>query len=537
MGNKKKAIRLIVVMFAVIAAAVLCLALIGCAAEPENNSETGAAEPNEITGITAEDVTAEYDGQYHGIRIEGTKDGDVIYYSPNGQDWQTEEITFVEKGEYKIYFKIAREGCEEYVGEAKLYIIAKILDGVTAQNAVIRFDGKNHGIKIDGLLPDDKVYYSTDGDNFKEQIEIKEVGEYIVYYKVVRGYAEYEDSVKIIIKENVLGTYLSSSGTIEITEENETEYSIDNGKITVNDIVYEKLNADEKVYKLNGEVYFKAQEECVVTVSFAADKATVTADGVKIKECEDVNYCESINGLKLERKNDNSDVTVNITHAEKVTDIEIILSKRRVNSIGEINQRKKYTGEAQTIDVEAGRTVSGALPKYTEPGVYTFTVYITEEGFLPEKVNVNFEIYNLEDGTYYNIEANGLIEIKDGTVTLNGEAVVEEVISSENAITINNIVYKKQGTNEKLCKMIIGEKIYIRLLDSYEYYITTEVTDNKTTVTVTDENGGIVLTEVVNSAAVSVMFNEKALEPIPDMGYIFSRSDYNKYAVSELIVR
>lgn len=55
------------------------------------------------------------------------------------------------------------------------------------------YDGQAHGIELSGIMTTDKVYYSSDGLDWREnRIEKIESGEYTVYYKVVRsGYADY----------------------------------------------------------------------------------------------------------------------------------------------------------------------------------------------------------------------------------------------------------------------------------------------------------------------------------------------------------
>lgn len=524
--------RAIIVIMAVAVIAVTSVVFVGCARKTE--SDLSAADYG--SEIKAKNVSVEYDGEYHGIEIEGIREGDRIYYSENGSEWSEEEIKFKDKGKYTVYYRVERENGEKTEGKAELYIHAKILNGVTADDAVFRYDGKVHGIEINGIKDGDRIYYSTDGESFKEEIELKEVGEYTVYYRVERGYAEYADTVKVVIKENTLGKYISADGIIDITEENEEEYEIKNGKIAENGVEYEKLKSDERAYRVNREKYVKGKEEIEIAVEIENETAKISADGKEIKEYENVNYCESINGEEPKRNVENNNVTAKIKHKEEITEIEIELGKRARNDIGEIKQRKKYTGEAQTVDLNEGMRTIGEIPKFTEVGKYEFTLSITEAGYLPERVNVKLEIYKIDDGTYYSEAYNGMVEIENGIVKYNGEEITEEPEETDNGIRLNGKEYVRLNSTDRLCRIEIYGKIYIRILESFMYAVTAETSGERTTVAVKDAEGQTIVEEETDRAPSEIVVNGRKLDSVPDEGYIFTQSDFADYAVSLLVI-
>ena len=126
-------------------------------------------------------TVAEYDGLPHGIIVRNTLESDSVYYSLDGVEWQSQAITFVEQGDYKVYYKVVRNGFADFVDFGELSITRTLLDGVSAADVTVIYDGQPHGIRIDGALPSDTVVYSPHN-------AFTEVGEYSVgFFRRTRG--------------------------------------------------------------------------------------------------------------------------------------------------------------------------------------------------------------------------------------------------------------------------------------------------------------------------------------------------------------
>ncbi|MBU5680711.1 MBG domain-containing protein [Blautia sp. MSJ-9] len=77
-----------------------------------------------MTGISAAPVEATYDGASHGITVTGQPDGAEIIYSADGKTYGTEQPVCkdVKAGGYTVYYKVTKEGYEDYTGSATVTI-------------------------------------------------------------------------------------------------------------------------------------------------------------------------------------------------------------------------------------------------------------------------------------------------------------------------------------------------------------------------------------------------------------------------------
>ncbi len=178
--------------------------------------------------IEVEDVSYEYDGEAHGLKIKGLKEGDRVEYSKDGFDYSEEEIKYTEVGAYTVYYIIKRDDETIKSGNAKIYIGKRILDGITCENLEIEYDGEAHGIEIKGIKEGDRIQYSIDGKTYEEkEIKVSDVGKYTVYYIVERGHAEYRDSceIEIVAKKSTL---IVDGKALEITCREKKEIAIKN---------------------------------------------------------------------------------------------------------------------------------------------------------------------------------------------------------------------------------------------------------------------------------------------------------------------
>lgn len=187
----------------------------------------GTTEPplSTIEGITADDVTCVYDGEYHYLTIENVRDTDVISYSSNAVYWSEEALGYDRPGEYLIYYKVSRRGCVDVVSYAKLTIERVTLTDIVADEVEVVYDGKAHGILIEGLQDGDKISYSLDGTDFNDELALTEVGAYVVHYNVERFYGDYSATCKVTILPNINGSYFNPEFGVIL---------INNKKATVN---------------------------------------------------------------------------------------------------------------------------------------------------------------------------------------------------------------------------------------------------------------------------------------------------------------
>ena len=135
--------RELIAVIACFAVAFVCFAACG-------NSD-GDTEPPEIFGIVAIDTEVRYDGASHTVRIDNALDGDVIYYSENeGGEWSVIPPSYSLPGEYVVYYKVERAGYAEFVSSVKLVIARGVLDGISASDATVIYDGLPHSITVNG---------------------------------------------------------------------------------------------------------------------------------------------------------------------------------------------------------------------------------------------------------------------------------------------------------------------------------------------------------------------------------------------------
>lgn len=81
--------------------------------------------PQEITGITAANVTGVYNGQAYTIAVQGAQAGDVIRYalkSDTDVEYQAEQPEMVNAGTYEVLYQVMRSGYRTYTGSVNVEI-------------------------------------------------------------------------------------------------------------------------------------------------------------------------------------------------------------------------------------------------------------------------------------------------------------------------------------------------------------------------------------------------------------------------------
>ena len=97
---------------------------------------------DEDVTVSAEPVT--YDGEAHSISVVCGIEGAVITYSTDGETYAETNPTFVNAGEYDVYFKVEKTGYEPPVTGTKKLTIAKKPVTISWTNTSFDYDGEAH---------------------------------------------------------------------------------------------------------------------------------------------------------------------------------------------------------------------------------------------------------------------------------------------------------------------------------------------------------------------------------------------------------
>ncbi len=77
---------------------------------------------SQITGISAENLTAVYDGKWKLIQVKGTKNGDYVTYAGENGVFGAEQPEMKDAGVYQVSYKVERSGCQPFQGQAQIVI-------------------------------------------------------------------------------------------------------------------------------------------------------------------------------------------------------------------------------------------------------------------------------------------------------------------------------------------------------------------------------------------------------------------------------
>lgn len=470
--TKKRFICLTILKIATVFTAVvilLCL-LSGCTHGNGNIDESGQPTDNvsETFSVDVENVTVTYDGNGHAVIIKGSKENDKVFYSTDGVSWSILCPFFTDVGKHEVYVKVERSGCVDYFTKAYVEITKCILDGITAPDIRVIYDGHSHSIKMFGIQDGDAITYSIDGENFSSELALVEPGEYTVYFRVDRAYGYFADSCKVTVVPDIRGTYVGCNGII--TVDGDTDYGIDcswsedgieyryeDGHVITSGGVYSALGNDESIYTVStGDetVYAAAKDVLEVEISFEDGGAEIRFADRSI-EVDGVNYVENIKvgniDLKPERSYYSSDISFEVEHIGEITEINIRFSMRKVPDKQTIEKYVLYDGEEHSAIVETdGETVVIGENSFIDPGKYSVEIIVLEEDCLPCIVNAVLTIHERLDGVYYS--DSEIVEIDGESVFIDG---VEHRLSVSASLTIGDKTVCK-STNG----IVIGDSEY-----------------------------------------------------------------------------
>lgn len=143
-----------------------------------------------------------YDGNPHGIIVDCKTDGADILYSPDGKTYTEKKPVYTDAGTYVTFYRVEKEGYSAATGSFTVRINEAAID-FDADDSLVFYDGKSHGIDLSVQTEGCRILYSKDGINFSSRkSEYKEPGTYVVYYKIFReNYAAVTGSSKVTILE------------------------------------------------------------------------------------------------------------------------------------------------------------------------------------------------------------------------------------------------------------------------------------------------------------------------------------------------
>lgn len=475
--------RICLVWAIVIATLFVIFCFAGCSEE---------AEPLDITDVYARGVEVEYDGLEHSIVIENITATDVVYYRQADGTWQTNIVAYTVPGEYTVEFRVERAGYKALLGSAVVKIKTAVLGGIYSTPRTVIYDGDSYGINIFGAAASDTITYSIDGELFESApISFSEVGEHVVFFRVVREYAEYCGSGIVTVLPDIRGEYINTNiGVITLTsstailgdDEQAMSYGIDgsgkigehafsvaDGVLAFDGVEYVKKPTTDNIYELeinDSTLYIIGGASVALDITFAENTGMIVADGTEVACIQGVNYCESVDADRFHAQ---------ITAAHT----EIELSLRAEQSVAEDVTYIVYDGENHSYQTDYDGVVwylvddeyTTTSPEFDAVGRYETPALYKKDGYLPVSVTVVMEIVQSIHGIYYN--DNTVIEIDGDGARINGQSVSFAFVSGQ--WTIGGAVFgladgrlKRETTGDeysptdRVIAIAIGERCVVK---------------------------------------------------------------------------
>ena len=175
--------------------------------------------------VTAENVTATYDGQPHSITVNAPDDA-TITYSKDGKTYDDKLPTYTDAGTYTVFYKVTKDNFSDVTGSA-IVTINKAASMVTkAPEAIdgLTYTGQAQTLITAGEATGGTLMYSTDGTTYDTTLPTAtEVNTYTIYYKV-EGDANHNDTeaktITVTISKPKAEVYNLWIGDTQVTREN-----------------------------------------------------------------------------------------------------------------------------------------------------------------------------------------------------------------------------------------------------------------------------------------------------------------------------
>jgi|GEM_PF-5066053 len=218
-----------------------------------------------VENITAQDVSAVYNGQSHSITVTGVQTGDTLTFSTTKEGTYTQtNPSFTDAGEYSVYFKVEREGYTPFEGSATVTITPAVI--TVTPNALSKIEGEQ----------DPVLTYTSEGNVTGETPA----------YSGALARAEGED----------VGQYLIGIGTLELADasgfkaSNYTlKFSTESVKFTVSPIALD-VNLSEAVIVLDFDTcVYNGVGQVPAIVSVTLDEDELDEDNYTIAYSNNIN--------------------------------------------------------------------------------------------------------------------------------------------------------------------------------------------------------------------------------------------------------
>ena len=335
------------------------------------------------------------------------------------------------------------------------------ITSISFSNTDVTYDGQEHGLTVTGSLTGGTILYSTDGENWSEEIPTyTNVGTYTIYYKASKdGYSDLTGSVTVkinknevsnptvIVDENVIYTGEPLEPSVVVKDDNgniidESEYDItyeNNTEIgTATITIKNKTNSN---YVINKSVTFNIVKKGVTKVvepttpNVNSAKTTDTAEELLAKidfTDEETNAINS--GKNIEVYLEVKDISDSVSASDKEKIEKELGSNDTIGMYLDVNLFKKIDGEEATKitetneEIEISFEIPESLRNSNSKISRTFTVFRLHNGVVtPIKVTVNGNI-----GTFKTKEfSTYALAYTDTTITSNpqtGDTIMSSVI-------------------------------------------------------------------------------------------------------------
>ena len=504
--------------------AVFCFAVLSACAD------NTAAAPT-ISNVYAADVTVDYDGRQHTIVVVNTLPTDTVTYWTDRTSHTAIAPSFIEVGEYVVYFKVERSGCEAFYSSATVTILPIVLNGISAQSISVVYDGQPHTITISGALSTDFIGYSLDGITFSEQPPaLTEPGEYQVFYRVERSYGYYASSCVVTIYPDVFGRYFNPSyGVVVLSEDNvvfdgfdgagyldNKRFSVTDNVLSYADLSFTRLSESDCVYRLiaaDAELYFVAQASGAINITFSDGGAVITLDGDTLLSVPGRNYCESgeiIDYTDLCFKQD-------FAQSSDITDVNVTLTARGKNPMTFADVYVIYDGNPHGFDIAEPVVFLGDETEFTDVGRHTVTAVFLSDGYLPCVMDISLIILPDLSGVY--ISSDHVIKISGGYMSFDGEEQRELSVENDGwaygglslCATADGISYAEESyaRTEDIVLIVRAEgRMYLATVGSNIDQIKATYDGSEILFTVDGEN---LLNITLHGSNVSVIIDNKPL--------------------------
>ncbi|MFT3950954.1 MAG: leucine-rich repeat domain-containing protein [Oscillospiraceae bacterium] len=163
------------------------------------------------SGVSASGVNKPYDGSAASISVTAP-DGATVTYSTDGINYTATNPSYIDAGEYTIYYKVTKPNYNNVTGSAQI-IITKLdmTADVTSEGVSRTYDGNPASISVTAPTGA-TITYSTDGTNYTAtNPSYTDVGNYTVYYKVIKAnYADIESTETVVIAQASISNLVPS---------------------------------------------------------------------------------------------------------------------------------------------------------------------------------------------------------------------------------------------------------------------------------------------------------------------------------------